>query len=47
MCPKLVRYSPAFQDRVRAEMALLPADSAIVDLMLDYAATRDQLRQCQ
>lgn len=45
-CPPVVEYSREFQARAAKEIARLPDRSAVVEMMGDYAVTRDQLRAC-
>jgi hypothetical protein len=47
MCPPVVEYSGEFQTRVAEELAMLPDGSAVVEMMVDYAAMRDQARACK
>ena len=46
VCPEPVTYSHATQLRAQAELRELPADSALAEMMRDYAKEREQLRQC-
>ncbi len=43
-CPPVVEYSREFQARVAEELALLPDESLVVEMMGDYAVMRDQAR---
>lgn len=43
-CPPIVEYSPEFQARAAEELALLPEDSAIAEMLSDYAVMREQAR---
>ena len=45
-CPSVVEYSQEFQARAAEKLALLPDGSAIVEMMGDYAAIREQARAC-
>jgi len=45
-CPPVVEYSREFQARAAGEMAMLPDGSAVVEMVADYAAMRDQARVC-
>lgn len=47
VCPSAAEYSREFQARAAAELALLPDESTIVDMMGDYAVMRDQARACR
>ena len=47
ICPPVVEYSPEFQALAADEMALLPEDSALVEMLRDYAVTREQARACR
>lgn len=47
VCPSLVSYSPAFQDRLAGEVAALPSDDPLVTVVADYGRLRDQTRACQ
>jgi hypothetical protein len=46
-CPPVVTYAPEFQDRLAAELAPLPEGSAMLRVIEDYIALRDQLRACR
>lgn len=46
-CPPVVEYSPEFQAQVAEELALLPENSAIAEMMADYAVMREQARACR
>ncbi len=45
-CPPTVQYSREFQLRAAEEMALLQEDSALAEMLSDYAVLRDQVRAC-
>jgi hypothetical protein len=45
-CPPVVEYSREFQVRTAEELALMPDESAVVEMMGDYAVMRDQARAC-
>ncbi len=45
-CPPVVEYSPEFQARAAEELALLPEESAIAEMLVDYAMMREQARVC-
>ena len=45
-CPPVVEYSREFQARAAEELAMLPDESAIVQMMGDYAVIRDQAHAC-
>ena len=45
-CPPVVEYSREFQVRVAQELALLPDESAVVEMMGDYAVMREQAWVC-
>ncbi|WP_306418022.1 hypothetical protein [Jannaschia formosa] len=42
----MVEYSREFQARAAEELALLPEDSAISEMLADYAVMREQARAC-
>ncbi|MDB6182491.1 hypothetical protein [Paracoccus fistulariae] len=46
-CPPVVEYSREFQARAAEEMAMLPDLSALVEMLGDYAVTREQARACR
>ena len=46
VCPPVVVYDQALQDRAAAELEALPDDAALVGLMADYALMRAQARVC-
>jgi hypothetical protein len=45
-CPPVVEYSRELQARAAEELARLPAGSAVVEMMGDYAVLREQLLIC-
>ncbi|MDU9006375.1 hypothetical protein [Sedimentitalea todarodis] len=45
-CPPVVEYSRGFQAQAAEELAMLPDESAIVQMMRDYAVIRDQAQAC-
>jgi len=47
LCPPLVTYTPTFHAKLAAEIESLPENSALLAVVGDYIALRDQLRQCQ
>ena len=47
VCPPVVEYSRGFQARAADEIDLLPAGSAIVEMLADYSVMRDQARACR
>jgi hypothetical protein len=47
VCPPVVEYSREFQARAAEELALLPAASATVEMLSDYAVMREQARMCR
>lgn len=46
VCPPVVEYSPEFQAQAADELALLPENSAIAEMMADYVVMREQARAC-
>ena len=46
VCPPVVAYGQAVQDRVAAELEALPEGAALVGMMADYAVIRAQARTC-
>jgi hypothetical protein len=46
-CPPLRTYSKDFRDRAIAELELLPANSAVEEMLTDYAVLRQQIHACQ
>ncbi len=46
VCPPVVEYSRERQARAADELMLLPAPSAIAEMMSDYAVMREQARTC-
>lgn len=45
-CPPVVEYSREFQAQAAEELALLPENSVLADMLSDYAVMRDQARGC-
>ena len=46
-CPPVRNYSDEFRKRAVAELDLLPANSAVEEMLTDYAVLRQQIRACQ
>jgi hypothetical protein len=46
-CPPVRSYSEEFRKRAVAELDLLPANSAVEEMLTDYAVLRQQIRACQ
>lgn len=46
-CPPVVEYSVEFQERAAAEVENLPTDSAVPEMLSNYAVLRDQVRACR
>ena len=46
ICPPVVDYSREFQAQAADELALLPENSAIAEMLSDYAVMREQARVC-
>jgi len=42
-----VEYSPEFQARAADELALLPEESAVAEMLSDFAVMREQARTCR
>ena len=47
VCPPVVEYSREFQTRAAEELVFLPADSAIAEVLGDYAVMREQVQACR
>ena len=45
-CPPIATYSAEQMSKSIAEVDQLPADSEILNMILDYAQLREQLRYC-
>ncbi len=45
-CAPVVEYSREFQARAADELALLPDDSAIAEMLSDYSVMRNQAKAC-
>jgi len=45
-CPPIVAYSADQMEKSITEVEQLPADSEILNMILDYAQLREQLRYC-
>ena len=45
-CPPVVEYSREVQERAAEELEVLPAGSAISEMLADYSTMRDQARSC-
>lgn len=45
--PSFVEYSAEFQARATDELALLPHETAIGEMLGDYAVMREQARACR
>lgn len=46
-CPPVVPYSREYLLRADAEVALLPNNSVLVEMLSDYSVMRDQARACK
>ena len=46
-CPPVRNYSEDFRKRAVAEMDLLPANSAVEEMLTDYAVLRQQILGCR
>lgn len=46
-CPPVVAYSQEFQARAAGELDRLPENSAVTELLADYAVMREQARVCR
>lgn len=46
-CPPVRDYPKAFVGQLAAELAALPAGTAIEDAIADYIVLRDQVRACR
>ena len=46
VCPPVAEYSPDFQTRAADELALLSDESALAEMLSDYAVMREQARAC-
>lgn len=46
-CPPVVEYNREFQERAAEDLASLPDDAAIAEMMSDYAVMREQSRACR
>jgi len=46
VCPPVVEYSREFQARAADELDLLPEESAMAEMLSDYAMMREQARAC-
>lgn len=47
VCPPVVEYTHEFQARAADELDLLPEESAIAEMLSDYAVMREQARACR
>ena len=45
-CAPVVEYSREFQARAADELALLPDDAAIAEMVSDYSVMRNQAKAC-
>ena len=46
LCPQVVDYSPAFQEKLAGEIEVAPQSEALIKVILDYADLRNRLRAC-
>jgi methylthioribose-1-phosphate isomerase len=46
-CVPVVEYSREFQVRAAEELELLPEQSAVAEMLVDYSVMRDQGRACE
>jgi hypothetical protein len=47
VCPPVRNYSEDFRKRAVAEMDLLPGNSAVEEMLTDYAVLRQQILGCR
>lgn len=47
VCPSLVSYSPDFERAATVQLATLPPDSPIAQMVSDYGALRAAVRICK
>lgn len=47
VCPPVVAYGQAVQERAAAEIEALPQNSAVATMMADYHVLRQQARACR
>lgn len=47
VCPPLREYDQTFMTRLADELDRVPADSAMVQAIVDYRALRDVIRACE
>ena len=47
VCPSLVTYSDAVQDKAADELQALPEGAVLPQMMADYSRLRDQVRACR
>ena len=45
-CPPVIDYTASLQAAAAADIAELPADSRLTDMLADYAVMREQARAC-
>jgi hypothetical protein len=46
-CPPLKSYTRAENERLAAELEMLPDNAGTIGIIADYMALRDQVRACQ
>ena len=47
VCPSLVTYSDAVQDKAADELQALPEGAVLPQMTADYSRLRDQVRACR
>ncbi len=47
VCPPVLEYGDVFQERAAEEVQALPKDTAIVEMLSDYAVMREQAWGCE
>lgn len=45
--PPVAKYNAEFQSKAAQELALLPQESALAEMLSDYAVMREQARACK
>lgn len=45
-CPPVVQHGRKFQARAAEELALLPENSAVAEILAEYAVMQEQARAC-
>ena len=47
VCPSIIEYTPAFQQRMLEALDMLPSENVLREIVRDYLQLRDRVRVCR